>query len=461
MQKIINNKYRYLVLVPIVINFLINIFDSEVIIPIKIVNPYTLVATVLLFLFLLQLGSAIQKIFQLNTISISIVIYLTSIFIFDFLSLFITQGFTFHQNFIFMNIIWIIIFLKNKNTRINLLLSTVALFALNVFNLNFKSLLDKNKNLTGDVEMYFFPQAKQIFENSYFYSITNPITEGYPQFISYLHSSLFKIGFIKSEIFEYFSQTTTIFFLLMILFFLELNISTLNKFALSIIYFSLIMNSEWLSYLFSNSLMSESIASYFFVVILKSLLDHIEQKNQFIILLFFSGWMIFSKQFISTLILLTLLYLCIYKKSFKYFVTAFLPFLINEIAYLLHFKNIVKDHHYTQIDIKDTLFDIFLLRDLDIYNIGTIFNNLLLDKPFSLVFFTALIFSVCQLFFIDNNRQVSLIYFLIFIINTSLVVILYISAWRNMELESPIRYFLTLVGLYFLIIFRENESKVI
>ena len=461
MQKIINNKYRYLVLVPIVINFLINIFDSEVIIPIKIVNPYTLVATVLLFLFLLQLGSAIQKIFQLNTISISIVIYLTSIFIFDFLSLFISQVFTFHQNFILMNIIWIIIFLKNKNTRINLLLSTVALFALNVFNLNFKSLLDKNKNLTGDVEMYFFPQAKQIFENSYFYSITNPITEGYPQFISYLHSSLFKIGFIKSEIFEYFSQTTTIFFLLMILFFLELNISTLNKFALSIIYFSLIMNSEWLSYLFSNSLMSESIASYFFVVILKSLLDHIEQKNQFIILLFFSGWMIFSKQFISTLILLTLLYLCIYKKSFKYFVTAFLPFLINEIAYLFHFKNIVKDHHYTQIDIRDTLFDLFLLRDLDIYNIGTIFNNLLLDKPFSLVFFTALIFSVCQLFFIDNNRQVSLIYFLIFIINTSLVVILYISAWRNMELESPIRYFLTLVGLYFLIIFRENESKVI
>ena len=460
MQKIINNKYRYLVLVPIVVNFLINIFDSEVIIPIKIVNPYTLVATVLLFLFLLQLGSAIQKIFQLNTISISIVIYLTSIFIFDFLSLFISQVFTFHQNFILMNIIWIIIFLKNKNTRINLLLSTVALFALNVFNLNFRSLLDKNKNLTGDVEMYFFPQAKQIFENSYFYSITNPITEGYPQFISYLHSSLFKIGFIKSEIFEYFSQTTTIFFLLMILFFLELNISTLNKFALSIIYFSLIMNSEWLSYLFSNSLMSESIASYFFVVILKSLLDHIEQKNQFIILLFFSGWMIFSKQFISTLILLTLLYLCIYKKSFKYFVTAFLPFLINEIAYLLHFKNIVKDHHYTQIDIKDTLFDIFLLRDLDIYNIGTIFNNLLLDKPFSLVFFTALIFSVCQLFFIDTNRQVSLIYFLIFIINTSLVVILYISAWRNMELESPIRYFLTLVGLYFLIIFRENESKV-
>ena len=461
MQKIINNKYRYLVLVPIVINFLINIFDSEVIIPIKIVNPYTLVATVLLFLFLLQLGSAIQKIFQLNTISISIVIYLTSIFIFDFLSLFISQVFTFHQNFILMNIIWIIIFLKNKNTRINLLLSTVALFALNVFNLNFRSLLDKNKNLTGDVEMYFFPQAKQIFENSYFYSITNPITEGYPQFISYLHSSLFKIGFIKSEIFEYFSQTTTIFFLLMILFFLELNISTLNKFALSIIYFSLIMNSEWLSYLFSNSLMSESIASYFFVVILKSLLDHIEQKNQFIILLFFSGWMIFSKQFISTLILLTLLYLCIYKKSFKYFVTAFLPFLINEIAYLFHFKNIVKDHHYTQLDIRDTLFDLFLLRDLDIYNIGTIFNNLLLDKPFSLVFFTALIFSVCQLFFIDNNRQVSLIYFLIFIINTSLVVILYISAWRNMELESPIRYFLTLVGLYFLIIFRENESKVI
>jgi hypothetical protein len=461
MQKIINNKYRYLVLVPIVINFLINIFDSEVIIPIKIVNPYTLVATVLLFLFLLQLGSAIQKIFQLNTISISIVIYLTSIFIFDFLSLFISQVFTFHQNFILMNIIWIIIFLKNKNTRINLLLSTVALFALNVFNLNFRSLLDKNKNLTGDVEMYFFPQAKQIFENSYFYSITNPITEGYPQFISYLHSSLFKIGFIKSEIFEYFSQTTTIFFLLMILFFLELNISTLNKFALSIIYFSLIMNSEWLSYLFSNSLMSESIASYFFVVILKSLLDHIEQKNQFIILLFFSGWMIFSKQFISTLILLTLLYLCIYKKSFKYFVTAFLPFLINEIAYLFHFKNIVKDHHYTQIDIRDTLFDLFLLRDLDIYNIGTIFNNLLLDKPFSLVFFTALIFSVCQLFFIDTNRQVSLIYFLIFIINTSLVVILYISAWRNMELESPIRYFLTLIGLYFLIIFRENESKVI
>ena len=52
----------------------------------------------------------------------------------------------------------------------------------------FKSRLTVNNNLIGDVNAVFYDQAKNIYENSYYYSINNFVFEGYPQFISYIQS---------------------------------------------------------------------------------------------------------------------------------------------------------------------------------------------------------------------------------------------------------------------------------
>lgn len=458
MYKLKIHKYRYIILLPIVINFIINIFDYQSVIPLKNLNLYNLLATALLFFTLVQIGLAIKKVFKFYTISVSIILYLASYFIFLYLLLFFSQELTFHQSFVLINILWLGILIRYKKTRLNLLTLTVAIAILNIFNSRFLDYFDKNLNLIGDAEFVFYPQAKQIFENSLYYSITNPIIEGYPQFISYIHALLYKIGFINNEVFEYYPQTTNVFFLLMILFFLELDISIHSKITFAVVYFSLIMNSEWLNYLFSSSLMSESIVSYFFIVILKSLLDHFNLDKQFSLILFTGGWMIFTKQFISTIILLLLFYLCFTKKSIKYYLIAFSPLLINEMAHRLHFKSVIKDHHFSQIDIIDTILDLLFFRDLEPNNLKIIFDNFLNDKPFSLVYFTALVFSIFQLI-LNKDKKENIIYLSILLVNTGLVLILYISAWRNMELESPIRYFLTLMGLYFLIIFKNDDSK--
>ena len=43
----------------------------------------------------------------------------------------------------------------------------------------FKSRLTVNNNLIGDVNAVFYDQAKNIYENSYYYSINNFVFEGY------------------------------------------------------------------------------------------------------------------------------------------------------------------------------------------------------------------------------------------------------------------------------------------
>jgi len=135
-------------------------------------------------------------------------------------------------------------------------------------------------------------------------------------------------------------------------------------------------------------------------------------------------------------------------KKFRYGVFyGLFGFIINELAYLIIFPNISKEHHIRQIDLQDMIFDLILFRDLKFENILSILKNLWIDKPY------VLIIVIFYLTFINGylkTKQLNLkesVIFLIVNLNYIMIFALYISAWQNMELESPIRYMFNMLHL--------------
>ena len=102
--------------IPIFYNYFFRLLPSETR-NISFSNPdfINIFLSLGLFIVLYFLGTRIKVIFNLSSISISIIFYLFSFFIVDNYFLFLTKFFTFKQIFIFVNIIWLFIFIVNKN----------------------------------------------------------------------------------------------------------------------------------------------------------------------------------------------------------------------------------------------------------------------------------------------------------------------------------------------------------
>ena len=97
------------------------------------------------------------------------------------------------------------------------------------------------------------------------------------------------------------------------------------------------------------------------------------------------GLLYFSKQFISTLSVLVILYYLINKK--QTICTSRNNWnILKEISYLTYFKDINKNFHFREFDFLDTLLDLILLRDVILSNVFTILKNLSVDIPLTLIF---------------------------------------------------------------------------
>ena len=103
-----------------------------------------------------------------------------------------TKSLSFNEIFVFVNLIWLIGIFTKKFYSIFKLVFYYSI--LNLFNTLYLTKFTRNKNIIGDVEFYFYPHAKNIYENSYYFSVSNFITEGYPQFTSYIFK-LYSQGF--------------------------------------------------------------------------------------------------------------------------------------------------------------------------------------------------------------------------------------------------------------------------
>lgn len=449
-KPIIRMNIFFIISLPISLNVLINLLNGRYNFYLLKINIYDFISTLLLFIFLYLIGNNIKKIFNFDTVSFGIVVFLTSFYIIDLHTILIFNKLSFNTNFLVVSFMWTIFFLFKNNqfkTNLNLIISYIVLRTYNTF---FNDKITTNTNIIGDVEAIFFKQSKNIYENSYFYSVINYVDEGYPQFSSYLQSLMYKISF-NSELFNYKVPTSQIVFLLIVLFFLDLDISKANKSFLIYTYTLMIFNNQFYQFLFTTSLMSEGIVSYLIVVVLfevfKMKEKHVDLKIIFLII----GILYFTKQFINSFTILFILFSFFNKHLRKYAVFGLYLPLIKEVNYYFNFNNITGGHHLSQINVLQTLVDLLTLNNLKFSNISIIFQKILMDKPYFLFLFL-FFFSIIYFYKVHDFKKKIQInsYVFIILLNYLFVFALYISAWQNMELESPIRFFLTYFNLQFL-----------
>ena len=458
----LKKNYLYVLFLPLFLNFFYNFLTTSLIEKFIIFNYYDLISSLLLFLFLFLIGGLIKNSLQLINKSISIVLYLLSFFIADNIFTILGFGTDHYIVFLIVNSFWFIFLLSKKIKILDIAFLIVTISLLNFYNRVFFDNLGKNKNVIGDVKDVHLQNVQNLYEKSFLYSMNNSSLEGYPQLVAYFQATLNRIS-ISTEIFSNLSSAINVLFFLTLLLVYETNISNFGKFIMGMTFTVLIYNSEWLKLIFVDSLMTEGTLSYLLAAILMGVVQTKNKGSKNLQLVFLLlGTLYLAKQFVSLLSLIAVIYFLFLKETRKFAVFGFFGLILKELSFITVFKNLTKNYHLKQIDLIDTFFDLILFRDLKILNIQTILRNLFLDKPSFLIF---VIFFILLGMLILNKKafnQDLVLYASIVLINFLLVFLLYVSVWRNMELESPIRYFLNLLHLmivYEFLMIEEIKNK--
>ncbi len=414
------------------------------------INFFDIFAGLLLFIYLYAVGNSLKNLLRFDNVSLGITFYLFSFFIFDCIILFFYQKLSFLEILLIVNFLWLSVFILKLKSLKNVLSILIPFISLRLFIEEFNSKLTINNNIRGDVEAVFFDQAKNIYESSYFVSINNFVFEGYPQFISYIQAIFLGISSNIST-YNFFSFTSHIVFYLSLLFFIELNLSNFHKIISVSLFSILLFNSSFLQFLFSTSLMSEGLVSLFTAILIFTAINNTNNPKDLDYKIFLLlGVMYFSKQFNSTLIVILTLFLFLFKGRNKLILFGLSGVALKELLFLFVFSDVSKDHHIRQMDIQDTVLDLLLFRDLKIQNIFSILQNLWIDKPLVILFFIFYFSFIYSKIFIKKFELQTDLIFTLINLNVVFVFLIYISVWQNMELESPIRYFLN--NLHLLII---------
>jgi len=458
----LKKNYLYILFLPLFLNFFYNFLTTSPIEKLLNFNYYDLISSLLLFLFLILIGELIKNSLQLVNKSISIVLYLLSFFIVDNIFTIISFGTNHFIVFLIVNSFWLIFLLSKKTKILDLTFLILSIALLNLYNHVFFNNLSKNKNVIGDVKDIHLQNVQNLYEKGYLYSMNNSTLEGYPQLVAYFQATLNRLS-ISIETFSNLSSAVNVLFFLTLLLVYETKISNFGKFIMGMTFTVLIYNSEWLKLIFVDSLMTEGTLSYLLAAILMSVVQTKNKGSKNLQLVFLLlGTLYLAKQFISLLSLIAVIYFLFLKETRKFAVFGFFGLILKELSFVTVFKNLTKNYHLKQIDLIDTFFDLILFRDLKISNIQTILRNLFLDKPSFLIF---VIFFILLGMLILNKKtfnQDLVLYSSIVLINFLLVFLLYVSVWRNMELESPIRYFLNLLHLtivYEFLMIEEIKNK--
>ena len=406
------------------------------------INFFDLLGGLLLFLFLYAVGNSLKFSLRFESVSLGIIFYLFSFFIFDCIVLFFYRKLSFFEILLVVNLLWISFFMFKLKSLKNILSILISFTSLRLYFGEFNSKLTINNNIRGDVEAVFFEQAKNIYESSYFISINNYVFEGYPQFISYIQALFLGISSNIST-YNFFSFTSHIVFYLSLLYFIELDISNFHKMISVGLFSLLLLNSSFLQFLFTTSLMSEGLVSLFTAILIITAINNTNNpRNVDYKIFLLLGVMYFSKQFNSTLVVILILFLFFVKGRNNLILFGLSGVVLKELLFFFVFTEVSKDHHIRQMDVTDTVLDLLLLRDLKIQNIFTIIQNLWIDKPLVILFFLFYFSYIYSKIFTKKFELQTDLIFILINLNIVFLFLIYISVWQNMELESPIRYFL-------------------
>ena len=439
------NKYLknliYFVPIPFVINFLSNLSS------ISHLNLQSLLLAFFPFIFLYYLGDEINKILNLNSISLSISIYLMGLFITNFIFLPIDKYFlSFSDIFVVYNLfigLYCLYFSESKNKVLIIFIFIFLLRILfNLFGFNEFNYIEYN----SDVPEFWLPTTEKIYDSDLYFSIQENIIQGYPLMIPHIFANLHYLFFGSST--YLFSFIIPNIFLYLNLFLIYESLQTKSvKLVTMITFISILINSDWLSYLFFNSLMGEVVVNYLFSVFLVNAYLNKNIGNQKIYYLFL-GFLYFLKPFASFLfVFIGIFHYIKYKKNFILFFT-FIGLFVRRIYNSFNF---FKPDSLKSQSSENIYLDIFLenfekLFEFKLENISLIVKNeILIDR---ILFLFLMIYLIIKLVNINSENNFNILNILFFI-NAILVFYLYSTIWKEIELGSAYRYLFSFITIVF------------
>tara|TARA_Y100000389_G_scaffold76692_1_gene73435 strand:+ start:12269 stop:13201 length:933 start_codon:yes stop_codon:yes gene_type:complete len=288
--------------------------------------------------------------------------------------------------------------------------------------------------------------SSKIYNYNYYELFTNNLIDGHGLLLSHFQSVIFKINFLGQD-FEFVRLNANLLLIFSFLLFFDLNISKKDSMLLCLIFTFLILNSDWLTYLFIDSLMLEGIVSLFFASVLLNIKNlqasNLNFKSSYFFMIF--ACLYLSKQFISLLVLLIFLFIFIKYKNLN--VITGLSVISLDLFYKKLYTPSVNGFEYSQgLNYIDLFKDLFLLEDLEFSNVINILNQLFIDKPISLLL---LVYFALHLnnYFRYKNPTISNIIFFTILTNIIFIFILYIAWWKNFGIQSSFRYILNTLHL--------------
>jgi hypothetical protein len=450
---LIQKNLSLLLLSPIILNFFMKLILGEVV----LLNYYQQNKIVVLMLitnsiFFTYLSYQINSSLKLNSLSLSLVYFLSSFFIVDFLLLIVFKNVLFKYIVIIVYLLWAVLLSFLKKNKIVFLKVTLLFAVNNYINQKFYKTLTNVGNyqeLNTDVPLQWFKLADLISSNNYYFALSNNVIEGQTLFISYIQALIFNLNFYLYD-FEFIRINANIVLVFITMLVCDLKISNRNKIIACLALFSIILNSDWLTYLFIDSLMLEGIVSFIFATFLLNLKQHTNQKFRpmsLIFFIFFSS-LLFTKQFVSLLTIFLFVYIFLKYKNVNSMV---IP-IFYSIDFFYKKYVILESGQFELIkgtSISELVTNLFLFRNLEISNISKIINQLLIDRPVSYLLLLFIILNVFRLTKNSKDEELNLIFTLV-IINFVLIFVLYVAWWQDFGIQSSFRYILNLFNLFYL-----------
>lgn len=174
------------------------------------------------------------------------------------------------------------------------------------------------------------------------------------------------------------------------------------------------------------------------------------------------GVMILSKNFISLLCLLLIIFSLLILKNKINFIAGFIIYSFNLFYQSFYFSRLQNFAYTSEINFKSIFFDFIYLKNLNFTNILNIIKQFLIDTPTSYLVLLFLIVNFINLYRHGLNLKTENLIFGFVLLNYFFVNLLYISYWRNIEFESSYRYLISSFHLIFtsLIFQLSNFEKV-
>ena len=440
----------YLLTLPLVINNLFNILNGRFYFSFQNsstkVELYNIILALFLFIFYTYFGKALKKIFKTQLISSAIIIFWLLVFCLENSFLFITHHVKFNI-YIFVVFIFSLIYFFIKRIQINEILFIFLSFIVLkiVFFATISNFQDMNLNYeqlyTSDEKVLWFPAIESIFNKNYYSVLINNPFPGYGLLTAYIGAinSFLLLGF---ETFKYYLAINYLFIFLFILFLFEICKSKKTFIFLFISFVSVILSSHWFTYVFFGSLLSEVISSFCFGVLFTEIVSSKNKSSfNFVFLVVNFGFLFYSRQFISTLVILFVIFFAIKLKKLAVFLGLYAAVL--KILQSLFLPNILIDPYINEKEFSQLLFNFS--------NVYKMLKQILIDKP--LVY---LLFIFVILILLNLKNQIKFIEFHLFqLLNFLFVVALMIFIWRKDDVQSSYRY---LLNCFYLIIYPVSNA---